>query len=310
MNYVNWFRRTLPINPVRTGVHSEFARNSPEITARLDRWRGNGLAPSGLRLAGVERARFMHKRPIAAFHPHLERLERKQVLSVSPSTIALLKPKAISSDAASHPVDTSAAPGSASAVDARNAVNQTDQKPFFGFLVYRITNPTPFNTKLTPPFTQVLVQTKQPVPGETYNVMQVSVRNGTAQSFDASSGFRVRFPGQHASFPILTGSEQWKPGQVYVFYVLTHQYYPLPSQVQSGFEFDLGGARSVAIPGPSGIFLRLKYNPTTFAETLDWIVAHGPGTEGGKGVKYGLPVTSINEFVAAKTRRSDFGGYF
>ena len=248
----------------------------------------------------------MHKRPISRFHPGLERLERRQLPSVSPSTFGLEGPKAIPRDSAAHPVDTSAAPGSGSAVNARNSVNQTDRQPFFGYLVYRITNPTPFNTKLTPPFTQVLVQTKQPVPGERYNVMQVSVRNGTAQTFDASAGFSVRFPGRHTSIPILTGSEQWKPGQVYVFYVLTHQYYPVPSQVQSGFEFDLGGARSVAIPGPSGIFLRLKYNPATFAKTLDWIVAYGPGTEGGKGVKYGLPVTSINEFVSAKTRAQRF----
>jgi hypothetical protein len=27
-------------------------------------------------------------------------------------------------------------------------------------------------------------------------------------------------------------------------------------------------------------------------------------------VKFGLPVTNIYEFVAAKTRRNDFGGYF
>jgi hypothetical protein len=72
----------------------------------------------------------------------------------------------------------------------------------------------------------------------------------------------------------------------------------------------LGSARSVAIPGPSGIFLRLTYEPSTFARTLDSIVAFGPGTQGGKGVKFGLPVTNIYEFLSAKTRRNDFGGYF
>ena len=187
---------------------------------------------------------------------------------------------------------------------------QVHHKPLFGYLVYRITNPTPYNDTLIPPFNQVLVQSRQPVPGEVYNVLQVSVRNGTAKTFDASSGFTVRFPGQKAAFPILTGSELWKPGQVYVFYVLTKEYYPLPSQVHSGFEFNLGGARSVGIPGPSGIFLRVQYNPATFAHTLDSIVAYGPGAEGGAGVKYGLPVTSINAFVSAKTRRLDFAGYF
>ncbi|MFI5455052.1 MAG: hypothetical protein ACHRXM_06335 [Isosphaerales bacterium] len=226
----------------------------------------------------------MHKRPITKFRPGLERLEEKLTLSVSASTAPLVNPD--------------------------HAVPQTEKKPFYGYLLYRITNPTPFNDKLIPPFTQVLVQSKQPVPGEVYNVLQVSVRNGTAQTFDASSGFSVRFPGQKTSFPILTGSEQWKPGQIYVFYVLSKKYYPLPSEVHSGFEFDLGGARSVGIPGPSGIFLRLKYNPATFAKTLDWIVAYGPGAQGGKGPKLGMPVTSIDEFVSAKTRRNDFAGYF
>ena len=85
---------------------------------------------------------------------------------------------------------------------------------------------------------------------------------------------------------------------------------PVPLIVTSGYEFELGGARSVAIPGPSGIFLRVKYKPETFARTLDWIVAYGPGAQGGKGVKFGLPDTAIYEFVSAKTNRSDFGGYF
>jgi hypothetical protein len=64
------------------------------------------------------------------------------------------------------------------------------------------------------------------------------------------------------------------------------------------------------IPGPSGIFLRLKYNPATFARTLDWIVAFGPGAEGGAGAKLGLPDTAINMLVSAKTQRIDFAGHF
>jgi len=67
------------------------------------------------------------------------------------------------------------------------------------------------------------------------------VRNGTAQTFDASSNFQVKLPNGPA-FPILTGSQQWKPGQVFVFYILSKKYYPLPSQVHSGYEFSLGGA--------------------------------------------------------------------
>jgi hypothetical protein len=225
----------------------------------------------------------MRQRPILKYRPGLEWLEEKRLLSSGPS----------STQGSAHPL-----------------VSLEATVPHHGYLVYRITNPNRFNNHLTPPFSHVLVQSRQPIPGQVYNVLSVAVRNGTARTFDASSGFRVMFPGQRGSFPILTGSEQWKPGQEFVFYVLTKKYYPLPNVVTSGFEFDLGGARSVAIPGPSGIFLRLKYHPATFARTLDSIVAFGPGAEGGSGVKYGLPDTAIYEFVSAKTRRSDFGGYF
>jgi hypothetical protein len=220
----------------------------------------------------------MSERPVTKFRPGLERLEEKQPLSVGAAAAPFVSSSAV--------------------------------KPEHGFLVYRLTNPNMFNNKLIPPFSHVLVQSRLPIPGQVYNVLYLAVRNGTAQTFDASSGFMVRFPGQQGSFPILTGSEQWKPGQEFVFYVLTKKYYPVPSVVTSGFQFQLGGARSVAIPGPSGIFLRLKYDPTTFARTLDAIVAHGPGAEGGVGVKYGLPDTAIYEFVSAKTKRMDFGGYF
>jgi hypothetical protein len=275
----------------------------------------------------------MSERPVTKFSPGLERLEEKQPLSVGASTAPFVGPKAGSGASASHPADTPGAPGAVAdipknqavptrqgkparegagspAVDAPNSISLSAVQPKHGFLVYRITNPDPFNNKLIPPFSHVLVQSRLPIPGQVYNVLYLAVRNGTAQTFDASSGFMVRFPGQHGSFPILTGSEQWKPGQEFVFYVLTKKYYPLPSVVTSGFEFNLGNARSVAIPGPSGIFLRLKYDPAKFARTLDSIVAFGPGAEGGSGVKYGLPDTAIYEFVSAKTRRMDFGGYF
>ena len=84
------------------------------------------------------------------------------------------------------------------------------------------------------------MQTVQPVPGQVYNVLSVVVRNGTAQTFNASSGFAVKLPQDPTSFPILTGNQEWKPGQEIVFYTLTKKYYPLPSQVHSGFEFRLG----------------------------------------------------------------------
>ncbi len=148
------------------------------------------------------------------------------------------------------------------------------------------------------------------MPGQVYNILYLAVRNGTTQTFDASSNFYVRFPGDPQRFPILTGSEQWKPGQEFVFYVLTKKYYPLPSQVHSGFDFSLDGARSVGIPGPSGIFLRVKYDPATFSNVLDKIVAYGPGAQGGKGIKFGLPDTAIYEFLSSTTQRNDFSGYF
>jgi hypothetical protein len=183
----------------------------------------------------------------------------------------------------------------------------------YGYLAFRVTN-TPFQTpyKLIPPFQQVLVQSKQPIPGQVYNVTDVTVKNGTAQTFTASDDFTVRMTNQPRSFrgfPILTGNEQWKPGQILVFYVLTKKYYPV-SFVGGGFQFDLGGRSSTAIPGPSGIFLRLKYDPATFARTLNWIVAFGQGNQLGQGAKLGLPNTSINQLTEARTQRPDFAGHF
>ena len=178
------------------------------------------------------------------------------------------------------------------------------------FLAFRVTN-TSYQTpyELIPPFQQVMVQSTQPKPGRVYNVLQIAVKNGTAQTFNASNGFKVRLSGERKSFPILTGTELWKPKQVIVLYVLTKKYYPV-SPVAGGFILNLGGASSTLVPGPSGIFLRVKYNPSTFAKTLNWIVAYGPGNQGVRGAKYGLPNTAINEIVAASTRRIDFGGAF
>jgi hypothetical protein len=261
----------------------------------------------------------MRKRPITKTSPDLEPLEERRPLSASGST-APLGSKAGAHPTAAHPAETSGSPVAVptglitpahTVSRGQRSISPKAVKPNHGFLVYRITNPTPFNAKLTPPFSgHVLVQSAEPVPGQVYNVLYVAVRNGTAQTFDASSGFRVKFPGQRNSFPILTGSEQWKPGQEFIFYVLTKKYYPPPQVVSSGFDFNLGGAYSAAIPGPSGIFLRLTYNPATINRVLDSIVAFGPGAEGGAGIKFGLPDTAIYEFVSAKTNRLDFGGYF
>ena len=194
-----------------------------------------------------------------------------------------------------------------------HALRHTPAPPgAFGYLAFRVTNtPYPLSYKLVPPFQQVLVQAEQPVPGQVYNVLDVTVKNGTAQTFTASNGFTVRMTNQPRSFsiPILTGNQQWKPGQVIVLYVLTKKYYPV-SFVAGGFQLNLGGRSSTLIPGPSGIFLRLKYDPAKFARTLDWIVAFGQGNQGGLGRKIWSSNTAINEIVNARTRRSDFAGHF
>jgi hypothetical protein len=226
----------------------------------------------------------MRRRSTAKFYPRFEPLERKQPLSAGVSTAAAA--------AAGQPISA-------------NAI-----KPNHGYLVYRRTNPNPFNNTLIPPFGQVLVQGTKPVPGQVYNVLSVVVRNGTLQTFDAKSGFFVKLSRQGNYTPILTGNQQWKPGEQIVFYVLTKKYYPIDNQVSGGFQFLLDAAHSVAIPGPSGIFLRLTYNPATFARTLDSIVAFGQGAQGGAGVKTGMAVTNFFEFVNAKTQRNDYGGLF
>ena len=237
----------------------------------------------------------MRDRPDLSFRPDLERLEAKQTMSATVSAAAIHRQEIVAARQAKLDQTVSA-----------QAV-----KPNFGYLVYRITNPNPFNDKLVPPFEHVRVQGIQPIPGQTYNILFVSVRNGTRQTFDATnSQLLVRIPPVRKTFPILTGDQTWKPGETKVFYILSKKYYPLPSQVHSGFEFSLDGARSVGIPGPSGIFLRVKYNPATFDQTLDKIVTLGPGNQGGKGIKFGLPNTSVYEFVNSKTDRNDFSGYF
>lgn len=256
----------------------------------------------------------MGDRPASKFQPDLERLEAKRTMSASatPAHVAhaanAVAPATDSvAAAAAHPTP-AAAGGAANAPVSAAAV---ERKPNFGYLVYRITNPTPYNNRLTPIVRNVAVQGIQPVPGQTYNILFVSVRNGTRQTFTATnSQFLVRLPPALRSFPILTGDQVWRPGEIFVFYILSKKYYPLPSQVHSGFQFSLDGARSIGIPGPSGIFQRIKYNPATFDQVLDNVVKYGMGNQGGIGVHFGLPNTSVYEFVNSKTNRNDFSGYF
>jgi hypothetical protein len=243
----------------------------------------------------------MRRRPIVRFRPELERFEEKRLLSAGTS-------------AAHAPV-----PGSGGAGDVAEgaATQQGRPREQTGYLVYRLTNPNVNLVHLVPPFQHVLVQRAQPVPGRVYNVLFVAVKNGTARTFTAQDNFTVRLPGFTGTrrvvdrgFPVLTGNQVWKPGTWIVFYALSKKYYPLSPQVSAGFQLQTGGRSSTLVPGPSGIFLRLKYDPATFARTLDWIVAYGQGAQLGAGSALGLPDTAINLLVSAKTQRMDFAGHF
>jgi hypothetical protein len=252
----------------------------------------------------------MRDRPIATFRPGLERFEDRKLLSAAAATSHAEGAGASGRHAAETSRAVEAAAAGRGTTAAPRAALPTE------FLAYRITNPTPFNVNsLVPPFQQVYVQSQQPVPGQVYNILFVSVRNGTGQTFTASNNFQVRLQGGsenpvgQPSFPILTGDQTWKPGQVLVFYVLTKKYYPV-AQVAGGFQLDLGGRSSTLVPGPSGVFLRMTYNPATFANALNQIVAFGQGNQGGQGAHFGLPNTSINEIVSANTDRKDFAGHF
>ena len=232
----------------------------------------------------------MSERLILKYRPDLEPLEPKRLLSAG----------TVSAAAAHLPAEPTQA----------QVVSAMAVKPNFGYLVYRLTNPSPSTNTLKPPFGHVLVQGRQPVPGQVYNVLSVSLKNATNKTFTASDGFKVKLTEQRTWTPIITGNEVWKPGQDFIFYVLTKKYYPIKNPVTNGFQFDLGGAVSVAIPGPSGIFLRLPYNPATINAALNKIVTTGPGAEGGAGIATGIADTAIYAFVSATQHRNDFGGYF
>jgi hypothetical protein len=220
----------------------------------------------------------MRQRPITRFRAYLEPLEGKRL----PGAASL--------------------PGPAPAHDVATA----SPSPLGSqFTLFRITDTAfPLTVNLKPPFQQVLVQARQPVAGQVYNVQFLSVRNGTARTFSAADGLRVRLATSGSaipqSFPILTGSEEWKPRQFIVFYVLTKKYYPVHPRINGGFMFNFARG-DVAIPGPSGIFLRLPYHPATFSHVLDQIVAFGAGAQGGKGPRFGLPDSAIWQFVSSKT---------
>jgi len=247
----------------------------------------------------------------AAFHPDVERFETRQLLSAGASAAHIAQHDGRPGAAAVQPLPPI---GTRGLGPKGNPVHSSLPNQF---LVYRLTNPTYRLVHLVPPFQHVLVQRIQPVPGQVYNVLFVAVMNGTAQTFTAANHFEVRLPGftgthrvvDHA-FPVLTGNQVWKPKTWIVFYALSKKYYPLSPQVAAGFQLNTGGRSSTLVPGPSGIFLRLTYDPAKFARQLDWIVAYGQGAQLGAGAKLGMPDTAINVLVGANTERSDFAGHF
>jgi hypothetical protein len=160
-----------------------------------------------------------------------------------------------------------------------------------GYAIFRITQA---GAILNPPFQQVLVQSRLPETGHEYNLLYAMLKNATKQTFTASDGFRVSFTGQHQSFPILTGDQKWVPRQFIVFYLLTKKYYPPNPVTSAGFQVDLGGSKGTVIPGPSGIYQHVVYNPATFPRFLNFAVVRGPGA---KGHTLGLPDTAIWEFI-------------
>lgn len=222
----------------------------------------------------------MGQRPRKRFRPRIERLEEKQPLSAGPSL-----------------------PSARAGAPLRNqAAHPQPVVPLIrGLEMDRITNPNRRNALLTAPIKQVLVQGRQPIPGQVYNVLFVTVWNGTKRTFTAADNLFVKITDQQPghAYPVLTGNETWKPGQRIAFYLLTKEYLPLSPVVSAGFEFNFSSTpRTVAIPGPSGIFLRVRYNPATFGRVLNSIILTGPGS---RGSHLGLPNTSIWEVVPAGT---------
>lgn len=231
----------------------------------------------------------MPERPPRDFSPRLERLEPKQPLSASPAAA----------------VAAQANPGSPVLL----ADNQTglfvptaSQPPHFkanGIKLDRVTNPRKYNgvsnASLTPPYGHVLVQTQVPIPGKTYNILFLSVFNATGKTITASDNLTVRTSNtaKGISFPILQGDQVWPAGGRVVFYVMTKSHYKLNPTQTAGFTFnslDPSTPLVNAIPGPSGIAVKIKYNPATIDKVLDYFVTSGPGAIGHE---YGIPDTAI-----------------
>jgi hypothetical protein len=232
----------------------------------------------------------MRARKIIQYWPRLEPLDAKQLPSVSAAALALAGRADLRARTALH---------ARRATPPVNAAQfQQPRSPVQGITISRITNPTPVNARLIPPFQQVQVQTNPPVPGQEYNVLYISMRNSTARTFTAADQLAVRLTVQGPShaYPILEGDQIWRPGEVFV---LTKQDYISllrPTQ-SSGFSFNFTDPRVVAIPGPSGFYRRIRYNPQTFSNVLNKIVIRNPE---GRGHLLGLPDTSLWQIVPPK----------
>src|SRR5215469_4971375 len=118
----------------------------------------------------------MRQRPVVKFQPGLERCEAKLLLSASRSVTLAAHIEVKSTTSAGEPAHTSGTPRATSDLIGNNFRNP--KSGAYGYLAFRVTQ-RPY--KLIPPFQQVLVQHIQPVPGQTYNVLYLALKNGTSQ---------------------------------------------------------------------------------------------------------------------------------
>ena len=169
--------------------------------------------------------------------------------------------------------------------------------------IFRITNPTPTSAILIPPLDTVRVQQVVPKVGGTYNITFVTMRNGTDRTYTAADNLSVTTTGNPQNFPILTGNQTWAPNQVMIFYILTKKYYPFSPQYNAGFVFKIEGSKGLAIPGPSGIFLRIKYDPATIDKILNYAAIDGPKTKGNLHL-LGIGDTAQWEFAPSSSKTS------
>jgi hypothetical protein len=227
-------------------------------------------------------------------------LETKQLLSARPYLARAAESRARSLELASQAADTAVASSSQAVAAASAVVGPKPAVPLPPISLDRVTNPHGRNALFDPPFGHVLVQNAQPIPGKVYNILFLSVYNATNRTFTASDGIAVRVSSSHANwFPILTGNEVWAPGGRIVFYVLTNKYYPLTPTQSTGFQINFSSPKATGIPGPSGIALRVKYDPATFLNTLDGLVTSGPGSYGHQ---FGLPDTAIWQILPRSSK--------